>query len=500
MTLTKHKIFFLFILSFIASINIANSVNPVKREFRGAWIHTVDQEKYSKMNEKEMKAYFISLLDKLKKAGINTILFQVRPEADAWYKSPYEPWSRYITGTQGKDPGWDPLAFLIEESHNRNIDFHAWLNPYRVRNQKTKQLANDHFYYKNKWWFVDYGNYIWFDPGIPASRKHIQNVIKDIVKHYDIDAVHMDDYFYPYPDGKLVFNDKKSFDEYGRKMGYTDKNKADWRRENVNTLIREIYKVIHETKPWVQFGVSPFGIYRNQKEHPMGSNTNGLTNYDGLYADVILWMKNGWVDYVIPQLYWEIGHRSADYETLIIWWAKNGYNVPIYIGQDILRTMRPDTLKRGQLYKKMLLAAKEKAVSGHCFWPAYELERNAGGIVDSLRNNYFSKYSINPANNKFDSIPPAPVKKLIYKIATNGQKTLSWTAPEGTSEMDKATRYVIYGFEKNAEVNLENAANIIALSRETNFAIPLKTNLEMFVVTALDRCHNESEGTRIAVK
>jgi len=488
------------LLSVIFMTSLCSAQVIKKREFRGAWVHTIDQEKYSIMPEMEMKSYFISLLDKLKKTGINTILFQVRPEADAWYESPYEPWSRYITGVQGKNPGWDPLAFMVEECHKRNLDIHAWLNPYRVRNSKVKQLSNDHLYFKNRWWFVEYGNYIWFDPGIPACRKHIQNIVQDIVKRYDIDAIHMDDYFYPYPDGKKAFNDEKSFEQYGKSQGYSDSEKANWRRDNVNTLIRELSETIHETKPWVQFGVSPFGIYRNQKDDPDGSNTNGLTNYDGLYADVMLWVKKGWVDYIIPQLYWEIGHKSADYATLISWWSGHKGNVSLYIGQDVLRTIKPDSLKRGQLYKKMRLAAIEDAVTGHCFWPAYELEKNTGGIADSLRTSYFKYPAIHPANNKYDSIPPGIVRKLILKNFLDGKRVLSWMAPVWSNEMDKAISYVVYGFSDSEKTNIQDPINIVSISRETQYSIPSDNKNCLYIVTTLDRCHNESEGVSISVK
>lgn len=500
MTLNKKPVLLLIILIFtINSFNVIARNYP-KREFRGAWVHTVDQTKYAAMSQVEMKKYFTSLLDKLSSSGINTVLFQIRPEADAWYKSSYEPWSRYITGTQGKDPGWDPLAFMIRECHSRNMELHAWLNPYRVRNNKDKVLSKDHFYFKNKWWFVEYGNYIWFDPGIPASRKHILNVVKEIVRKYDIDAIHMDDYFYPYPDGKLAFDDSKSFSEYGIRQGYTEKNKADWRRSNVNNLIKELGETIHNVKPWVQFGVSPFGIYRNKKDDPSGSNTNGFTNYDGLYADVLLWVKNGWVDYVVPQLYWEIGHKVADYKTLIDWWAEYSFNVPLYIGQDVLRTMKPDSLSKSQLKRKMDMADNLSAVNGHCFWPAYEVERNAGGIKDSLRLKYFKFKALTPAFAKYDSIPPAEVSNLIYVKNADGSKTLKWKEPIHHNDNDKVKKYVIYGFERDKAIDTSKAESIIDFTTQSSYVVPSKSKYSVFVVTALDRCGNENEGVRLFTK
>lgn len=493
------KILFLTIFILLFSVHSFSLTAP-KYEFRGTWIHTVGQDKYAKMSEKEMKAYFISLLDSLQKAGINTVVFQVRPEADAWYKSPYEPWSRYITGTQGKDPGWDPLEFMVKECHKRSMDIHAWLNPYRVKASLQYELAPNHVYYKNPSWFVKYGNYLWFDPGNPNCRKFIIKVVKDIVNRYDIDAIHMDDYFYPYPVNGKTFDDNKTFAKYGKQQGFNKDQKSDWRRENVNTLIKELHEVIHKTKPWVRLGVSPFGIYQNQKNDPKGSKTNGLTNYDDLYADILLWINKGWIDYVIPQLYWEIGHRAADYETLINWWSLNCGSVPLYIGQDVLRTIKPDSLKKGQLWRKMQLAELNPSVSGYCFWPAYELERNAGGIIDSLKTSYFKYPALYPADNSYDKIPPKKVRDLKLKKSANNDRIITWNAPAARTENDKAKSYVVYGFYSIMDVKLEDPRNIVSIVSENRYTIPAENDFKIYVVTALDRSHNEGPSDFVIVK
>lgn len=488
---------FAFLTILTVSIN-SIAQTPPKREFRGTWVQTVGQDKYAKMSMEEMKSYFTGLLDGFKKTGINAVLFQVRPEADAWYDSPYEPWSRYITGVQGKNPGWDPLAFMVEECHKRNIDLHAWLNPYRVRTSPTKVLAPDHIYFKHPDWFVEYGNYIWFDPGIPACREFIKSVVKDIVKRYDIDAIHMDDYFYPYPIAGKEFNDSESFKTYGIRQGFNHNQKAEWRRENVNTLIRELYQTIHKTKPWVKFGISPFGIYRNQKKDPNGSLTNGLSNYDDLYADVLYWVRQGWIDYNIPQLYWEIGHKAADYETLINWWAKNNYKKALYIGQDVLRTIKPDSLKNNQLNHKMMLASGNIMVSGNCFWPGYELANNSGGITDSLLNHYYKFPVIHPADNSEDQTSPKEVTSLIYNNTKENYRSISWTAPAYSQETDKAAYYAVYRFKSLGEINLEDPRSIVSICRKPQYAIPDNDSCpRIYVVTAFDRSHNESRGTFI---
>jgi len=447
-----------------------------------------------------MKKYFTNLLDGFQKTGINVVLFQVRPEADAWYASSLEPWSRYITGIQGKDPGWDPLAFMVEECHKRNIDIHAWLNPYRVRTSPSKTLAPNHIYFRHPEWFINYGQYIWFDPGNPECRQFIKDVVRDIVKRYDIDAIHMDDYFYPYPIVESQFDDSKSFNAYGLKKGFNQNQKADWRRENVNILIQDLHQSIHKTKPWVIFGISPFGIYRNKKRDQSGSLTNGLSNYDDLFADVLYWLQKGWVDYNIPQLYWEIGHKAADYQILIDWWSKNNFGVPLYIGQDVLRSIKPDSLKFNQLYRKMMMANGNPKVSGNCFWPGYELDNNAGGIADSLKTIYHKYPALHPANNLEDQIPPKPVKNLIYLKTKDNKRQLTWIPSIGKTEMDKTTYYAVYRFDNLKAINLNDPRRIVAICREPRYSVPNSVPAhKVFVVTALDRCHNESTGETIEI-
>ena len=252
------------------------------------------------MTPAQMRKDFIRKLNTLQACGINAIIFQVRPEADAFYQSDIEPWSRFFTGEQGRAPegNFDPMAFLIEECHKRNMEFHAWLNPYRASTAGNTRFAASHIYHRHPEWFVTYNKQILFDPGLPECRQFICRVVKDIVSRYDVDAIHMDDYFYPYPAGGAPFPDERSFRKYGVPKGYTEATKGNWRRQNVNTLISELRRTILLTKPWVRFGISPFGIYRNKKSTPdgSGSNTNGLQNYDDLYADVLHWVKQGWID------------------------------------------------------------------------------------------------------------------------------------------------------------------------------------------------------------
>lgn len=346
----------------------AGASNP-KHEFRGAWLHTVHQGQYAKMTPEQTKAYLCDQLDKLKAAGCNAVVFQVRPSADALYPSELEPWSRFLTGKAGEAPVpfWDPLQFMIDESHKRGMELHAWLNPYRVTTSKGEKLPANHIYHKHPERFVSYAdNKVYFDPGLPENRKFIEDVVKDIITRYDVDAIHMDDYFYPYPVKGHDFPDDKSYSEYGKGM-----DRGDWRRQNVDLLIEGLHNVIAENKPWVRLGISPFGIWRNKTSDPRGSDTNGLQNYDGLYADVLLWTEKGWVDYMLPQLYWELEKKVASSEKLAYWWNDNANGRHMYIGQAIEKTMdMPDlapSKNPTQLDHKIRLTRELPNIQGNCW-------------------------------------------------------------------------------------------------------------------------------------
>lgn len=471
-----------------------------KREFRGAWIQTAWQGQYKTMNSTQMKAYFSNMLDKFQSAGINAVIFQVRPQADAFYYSELEPWSSFLTGTQGKPmaDGFDPLTFLVDECHKRNMELHAWLNPYRVSLSENQVLTKNHIYYQYPDRFVKYGTQIFFDPGIPANREFICKVVKDIVKRYNVDAIHMDDYFYPYPIAGKPFPDDRSFATYGAAQGFDQAHRDDWRRNNVNSLIKEIKETIIVTKPWVRFGISPFGIYRNKRSTPngTGSNTTGLQNYDDLYADVKLWVKNGWIDYNMPQIYWEIGHKSADYSTLIEWWANNNFEQPLYIGQDIKRTMDA-VMPSGdnQLSEKMRLSRSYKTVNGNCFWYGQNLMDNYRGITDNLKSNYHKYPSLIPAYTHMYKGTPKKVKNVKERY-TEAAHLLVWDRDGEQGDPLAATYFVVYRFAQGQKENLEDARNIVGITRDTKYSLPYeggKTKYK-YVVTAVDAFHNESKG------
>lgn len=470
-----------------------------KREFRGAWISTAWQSRYQAMNSEQMKAYFIETIDQLHKDGINAIIFQVRPYADAFYKSDLEPWSAFLTGTQGKAPdnNFDPLTFLIEECHKRNIELHAWLNPYRVSAGTSDVFAENHIYKKRPDLFVSYGDKIYFDPGYPENRKFICDIVKDITKRYDIDAIHMDDYFYPYPIAGTDFPDNRSFNMYAKSQGFSASQRNDWRRNNVNLLIREIKEAIVVTKPWVRFGVSPFGIYRNKRTTPDGSETTGLQNYDDLYADIKLWVEKGWIDYNMPQLYWEIGHKAADYTTLIKWWSEHNYKQPLYIGQSVDRTMKVAPDNKSQLHEKMMLSRTIPHIHGNCFWPAYSLLDNNGGISDSLRTRYHKYPALIPAYTHMHNKRPDKVKNLREEY-TSTQHLLRWDSNKEKDNPESAQYFVIY---RSGKGGTDNARNIVTITRESSYILPYEggKNKYKYIVTVVDAFHNESKGRTIKV-
>lgn len=364
-------------------------------EFRGVWIATVDNIDWPPKgvtNPAQQKADFIQQLDLHQRNGINAVIVQIRPAADAFYASPYEPWSQWLTGTQGKPtfPFYDPLVFMIEEAHKRGMEFHAWLNPYRANfNIRTASISPDHITRKHPEWFLTYGDKKYFDPANKLGQEFVVNVVKDIVKRYDIDAIHMDDYFYPYRIPGKEFPDAASYRKSGSPL-----SKDDWRRANVDSIIEKISVAIKAGKPFCKFGISPFSVWRNLSQDPEGSDTKaGVTNYDDLYADILLWLKNGWIDYVAPQLYLEIGHDKIPFETMVDWWSKHNYGKHVYIGHGIYRVNeRSAAWKRpAELPNQIKLVREYPELKGSIFYNSSAFERNPNGWNDSLRNNYYKE-------------------------------------------------------------------------------------------------------------
>ena len=386
------KILFTAGLVLMAAFIHAQTQSPLE-ELRAVWVATVSNIDFPgspTANSNVQRAEFIKLLDMHKRNGMNAVVVQIRPASDAFYPSALEPWSQWLTGRQGQPPFpyYDPLEFMINETHKRKMEFHAWMNPYRaVFNINSSSISATHITKIHPEWFLTYGDKKYFDPGNKDVQKHVTAVVKDVTSRYAVDAIHFDDYFYPYRLPGKEFPDEATYRVYGNGM-----TKDDWRRSNTDSIIVMLSRVIKEENKNCQFGISPFGVWRNADKDPNGSNTKaGQTNYDDLYADILLWLKNGWIDYVAPQLYWEIGHNLADYTTLIEWWSKNTYGKNCYIGLGIYRAGSNAAWKdKTQSPRQIEKLRNTPNINGMIFFSSKTFEKNPNGWNDSLRLNYFS--------------------------------------------------------------------------------------------------------------
>jgi uncharacterized lipoprotein YddW (UPF0748 family) len=390
---------FIVISTLLCNVSAQQATKP---EFRGIWVATVNNIDWPTTPTTDIvlqKAQFIKLLDMHKRNGMNVMIVQIRPCADAFYPSPYEPWSQWLTGKQGQPPSpyYDPLAFMIAETHKRGMEFHAWMNPYRADfNIYNSDLSATHITKIHPDWFITYGDKKYFDPGNKDVQKYVTAVVKDVVSRYNVDAIHFDDYFYPYRIEAKEFDDNKTYTLYGNGMC-----KDDWRRSNTDSIIIMLSRTIKETNKNCQFGISPFGVWRNIDKDADGSNTNtGQTNYDDLYADILLWLKKGWIDYVTPQIYWEFGHKAAAFEVLVDWWSKHTYGKNCYIGLGMYRGGSSETWKDKTLLPRQIeLIRNTPNLQGMTFFSSNTFEKNPNGWTDSLRLNYFK-----------DSVPVPKIK------------------------------------------------------------------------------------------
>lgn len=337
-----------------------------------------------------------------------------------------------MTGVQGQapSPSWDPLQWMITECHRRGMELHAWINPYRAKTKTTSVLAPSHVARRHPNWVFSYDGQLILNPAMKETRDYICHVVDDIVSRYDIDGLHIDDYFYPYPAPGNVIPDEQLY----RQDPQGCRTLADWRRNNVNLFIKQLSDSIHSRKPWVKFGISPFGIYRNQASDPRnGSATRGLQNYDDLYADVLLWVNNGWVDYCVPQLYWQIGHPTADYATLIHWWNKMAGNRPLYIGEDVERTVKypdPNNPVSNQQPAKYRLHRQMRNVNGTVLWYAKAVADNTGNYATILRDYYWRFPALQPQMPWIDKKKPKKPRKVKARWLPDGYM-LTWERPKG---------------------------------------------------------------------
>lgn len=486
MTKQIYIIYILLILSF-------GALAQPKHEFRAVWVASVaniDWPSTPKLNADQQKAEAIAILDKHKENGCNAVIMQVRPASDALYASEIEPWSRYLTGEQGKAPVpfYDPLQFWIEESHQRGMEFHAWFNPYRIKQKLDDALVENHIIHQNPNWGWEYGNRLYFEPGEPAVWDYVTSIVVDVVERYDVDAIHFDDYFYPYQIQGETLPDADAFKKYGGK--YYPDHIDDWRRHNCDTIIHKLSLAIKETKPWVKFGISPFGVWRNKSEDPMGSDTKaGSSNYDQLYADVLLWQRNGWIDYLMPQLYWRDYHPAADFTILSQWWNDFAYGRAMYIGLGPYKVDKKSKYKYWRSQKSISKQIEQlrdiENIHGYGFFSSKSFFNEKNQKMNKmLRTKTCAQEAIVPPMPWINNEAPLPPTNIGYN---NG--TLTWDAANEANPMNKGRFFVVYRYN-NAERSFKKAEHIISVTGETQLKINEKG---VYRISALDRTNNESQ-------
>jgi len=424
-------------------VKVSHSLPEIPREFRGVWIATVANIDWPVSGtdswEKQKKDY-LALLDYYKGLHFNAVIVQIRTAGDALYPTKLAPWSKYLTGQQGIAPKTqeDPLTWMIEAAHQRGLEFHAWLNPYRATmDLNTAGLNPNHDFHKHRKWMLKYGTKWYYDPGLPEVKAHLLQIIAEVVDTYEIDAIHFDDYFYPYREPNVEFPDQASYAAY-KKSG---QSKDDWRRQNVDQLILALSETIKSKKPWVQFGISPFGVWRNQSKDPKGSPTQaGQTNYDDLFADVLKWMKNGWIDYLIPQLYWSMEHRLASHRVLADWWSNNSYGVPVYLGNGPYK-IREDSDAAWKEPKELITQVHYgrtlPQIQGNAFFSARSIYTKNQDIAQLLKKEVYEQPVLPPA---FEPKTPVSISPPVVLDLKSSPEKIQMKLEKG---LDSNIRYAL---------------------------------------------------------
>lgn len=474
-----------------------------KRELRAAWIATVmniDWPSKKGLSVNEQQQEYVRLLDTLKAIGMNAVIVQVRPVADAFYPSSYEPWSEYLSGRQGQPstPYYNPLTFMIQEARRRGLEFHAWFNPYRASMNGNLVYAGNHPIRQHPEWFVEYGGKYYYDPGHPEAREFVLRSIMETVKHYDLDAVHFDDYFYPYRIANVEFPDSCSYEAHGKHF----ENRDDWRRSNVDFFVKELSLRLKVEKPHLKFGISPFGVWRNIDKDSTGSMTRaGQTNYDDLYADVLKWLREGWIDYVTPQLYWHIGFAPADYTVLTEWWSRHTYGRHLYIGQGVYRIGGKGWEDPAELQNQVEINRGYDGVRGSMYFSAKVFLQNKDSVNERMQNIY--RYpSLVPV---MDWLPAdIPAKPVIKSISGNPEQGLELQWED--SVPSSSSYYVIYRFAESEPMNLEDATRIIGIVPRNVYGLQtwrdngvVKRTTYKYAITAVSRLHHESDTSNVVV-
>ena len=467
--------------------------NAPKHQLRAMWIASVvniDWPSATGLPVQQQKDELVAWLDLANRLRFNAVMLQVRPTADAFWPSPYEPWSQYLTGTQGVDPGYDPLKFAVAAAHERNIELHAWFNPYRVSMQTDPaQLVPTHPARLHPDWIFPYGGKLYYNPGIPQVRRFVEKAILDAAIRYDIDGVHFDDYFYPYPVAGQTLPDADTFAQYGAGWDTIE----DWRRNNISLLIREMNERIHEIKPWLKFGVSPFGIWRNAAADPAGSDTGGTQSYDANFADTRKWVKEQWLDYINPQIYWNIGLAVADYGKLAPWWSDqvSGTRVAFYAGEATYKVgvpTQPAAWQDPAELSKHLTLDQGLNAAGNVYFSAKDVRNDVIGAMSRVVADHYQHPALTPEMPHLDRhVPPAP--EFVRARAVSGGVRLTW-AGGGTS-------YAIYRFDgtkRPGTADFADATSLLATTRSHGYTDTTAVGGQAYTyaITAISRVSLES--------
>ncbi|MBM1106720.1 family 10 glycosylhydrolase [Aurantibacter crassamenti] len=498
-----RKLLFILLVVTIHSCSVFKPIPQPEREFRGFWVATVvniDWPKNGNDAIEKQKLDYLKILDFYDDLNFNAAIVQIRTAGDAFYDSDYAPWSRFLTGKEGQSPNSDEsiLKWMIDEAHVRGMEFHAWLNPYRATfDLKTEILSPIHDYNLHPEWMLKYGKKYYYNPGIPEVRDRMASVIDEIVTNFDIDAIHFDDYFYPYTIKDEVFNDSLTYNFHKLPNQSID----DWRRSNMDSLIKTSYTTIKNRKPWVQFGVSPFGVWKNKATDPNGSDTKaGQTTYENLYADPLLWMKEGWLDYLIPQVYWSMDLSVASHRKIVDWWSLNSQNTNLYIGNGPYK-IRNNSDKAWddpkELPKQLNLARNTENVKGNVFFSAKSLMKNNDDIVTNLQKKYYKRKALTP---------------VVINSGTNSLKNIELKGIEENNVFTdlifknlEGYRYALVypsGKKKRTEYSIKKLLTKVIVNENSSISIPseISHHKKYVALTFIDYFGRKSEPVIVHLK
>ncbi|TDD12591.1 glycosyl hydrolase [Nonomuraea deserti] len=469
---------------------------PPLRQMRGMWIASVVNINWPSkpgLTADEQKAEYLAWLDVAVQRKLNSVFVQIRPTADAFWPSPFEPWSQYLTGTQGQDPGYDPLGFAVEETHKRGLAFHAWFNPYRVSMQADPaKLHPDHPGRKHPDWILPFGGKLYYNPGMPEVRKFCQDAMMDAVTRYDIDGLHFDDYFYP--TNTTAFDDSAAFAEHG--AGFPDL--ATWRRHNVDLMVQEMQQRVLESKPEIAWGISPSGIWRNKASDPLGSDTNGGQSYDNLHADTRGWVKKGWLDYIAPQLYWYIGQPPADYSKLVPWWSDvaAGTKTQLWIGQAAYKAGDPAQAAEWQapdeLSRHLTLNRDHPEIGGDIWYNANDVKVDRIGSISTAVADHYQRPALAPVLPRLAKGEPPRRPVLAYALRRHGGVEVRAVA----TGRDEPFVFAVFRFDRDARSgDFADARHLVAVvpgDRQVRWTDPDGGRGDHYYVVAVDRANRTS--------